>query len=165
LGWFIGRRPVRVIQGVRQRVHGPPLPHGPPVQGQPSLLSGGWGFGGLGVWGGGVLGRIESLRSVVTCICEGPPQQKRALQAGSLVRHYCFSLVFCMLTSFSTFWMRSVCKKNKTCDRLHQYDLERMPHCRFFMSGCLEPACIYQVLLPAARAYPCCKLRPPTCKR
>jgi len=25
-----------------------------------------------------------------------------------------------------------------------------MPHCRFFMSGCLEPACIYQVLVPAA---------------
>ena len=45
--------------------------------------------------------------------------------------------------------MRSVCKKNKTCDRLHQYDLQRMPHCRFFTSGCLEPACIYQ-----ARATP-----------
>jgi hypothetical protein len=102
----------------------------------------------MGREGEGGEGRIEDLRCVLTYItylCEGPPQQKRSLQAGSVVRYRCSSFVFCKLTPFSTFWMRSVCKKNKTCDRLHQYDLERMPHCRFFMSGCLEPACIYQV--------------------
>lgn len=29
-------------------------------------------------------------------------------------------------------WLRGLCKKGDTCDYLHEYDLRRMPECRFF---------------------------------
>jgi hypothetical protein len=89
-------------------------------------------------WGGCSAGDLTGSPKVCASISMGHPCHSGHLCKDRHNKSSNFKREVC------TFWMRSVCKKNKMCDRLHQYDLERMPHCRFFTSGCLEPACIYQ---------------------
>ncbi|KAK0561571.1 RNA-binding component of cleavage and polyadenylation factor [Tilletia horrida] len=43
-------------------------------------------------------------------------------------------------------WLRGLCKKGENCDYLHEYDLRRMPECRFYASFGFCPSgdeCLY----------------------
>ncbi|EQB61562.1 cleavage and polyadenylation specific factor 30kda [Vairimorpha apis BRL 01] len=42
-------------------------------------------------------------------------------------------------------WLRGLCKKNKKCEFIHEYDLKKMPQCYFFskLGECTNPECFY----------------------
>lgn len=55
-------------------------------------------------------------------------------------------------------WLRGLCKKGDSCDYLHEYDLRRMPECRFFATfGFCNNGdeCLYLHVDPKAKIREC----------
>lgn len=55
-------------------------------------------------------------------------------------------------------WLRGLCKKGDSCDYLHEYDLRRMPECRFFATfGYCNSGdeCLYLHVAPKAKIREC----------
>jgi cleavage and polyadenylation specificity factor subunit 4 len=55
-------------------------------------------------------------------------------------------------------WLRGLCKKVDACDYLHEYDMRRMPECRFFATfGFCNQAeeCLYLHVEPASKRRKC----------
>ncbi|KAE8234908.1 hypothetical protein CF326_g26 [Tilletia indica] len=55
-------------------------------------------------------------------------------------------------------WLRGLCKKGENCDYLHEYDMRRMPECRFFASFGFCPSgdeCLYLHVDPKAKVREC----------
>ncbi|KAK0536317.1 RNA-binding component of cleavage and polyadenylation factor [Tilletia horrida] len=55
-------------------------------------------------------------------------------------------------------WLRGLCKKGENCDYLHEYDMRRMPECRFYASFGFCPSgdeCLYLHVDPKAKVREC----------
>lgn len=65
-------------------------------------------------------------------------------------------------------WLRGLCKKGDSCDYLHEYDLRRMPECRFFATfGFCNSGdeCLYLHVDPRAKIRECEEYRRGFCPK
>ncbi|KAJ2777707.1 Cleavage and polyadenylation specificity factor subunit 4 [Coemansia javaensis] len=56
------------------------------------------------------------------------------------------------------YWLRGLCKKDDDCEFLHEYNLEKMPKCTFFIANgvCVNrDDCLYQHIDPEERIKEC----------
>lgn len=64
-------------------------------------------------------------------------------------------------------WVRNLCKKNDACEYLHEYDLDKMPECVYYVKDgeCQNPDCMFRHVDVAARLVECPYYTQGFCKR